>query len=399
MSNSWPLVPLGETVTQRNEFIRISDFENYKRCRVQLHAKGIVLRDIVSGAEIKTKEQQICRAGEFLVAEIDAKVGGFGVVPDELDGSIVSSHYFLFEVNHQKLDGRFLDYFVRTPVFRDQVAARGSTNYAAIRPHHVLQYQIPFPPLPEQRRIVVRIEDLAAKIREARALCQKVLDEVEQLVGAEERRFWPDEALLDGKALAALTSFLARGKQSKQGESDHFLIKTQHVQQDHYVPTLMRLVPYSAAKVRPEAVVQDGDILIACSAAGCLGWVARFRADGRTASTDTHVAIARADPKAVDPDYLYAYLRGTQGQHQLRSRERGDWQREKIGFRLTELNVNDLRAVPVPVPSRREQRRIVVELQALQVHVEALKKLQAETAAELDALLPSILDKAFKGEL
>jgi type I restriction enzyme S subunit len=31
--------------------------------------------------------------------------------------------------------------------------------------------------------------------------------------------------------------------------------------------------------------------------------------------------------------------------------------------------------------------------------VDALKRLQAETAAELDALLPSILDKAFKGEL
>jgi|GEM_PF-2214141 len=29
----------------------------------------------------------------------------------------------------------------------------------------------------------------------------------------------------------------------------------------------------------------------------------------------------------------------------------------------------------------------------------ALKRRQAETAAELDALLPSIVDKAFKGEL
>jgi len=28
-----------------------------------------------------------------------------------------------------------------------------------------------------------------------------------------------------------------------------------------------------------------------------------------------------------------------------------------------------------------------------------LKRLQAETAAELDALLPSSLDRAFKGEL
>jgi hypothetical protein len=31
--------------------------------------------------------------------------------------------------------------------------------------------------------------------------------------------------------------------------------------------------------------------------------------------------------------------------------------------------------------------------------VDVLKKLQAQTAAELNALMPSILDKAFKGEL
>jgi hypothetical protein len=31
--------------------------------------------------------------------------------------------------------------------------------------------------------------------------------------------------------------------------------------------------------------------------------------------------------------------------------------------------------------------------------VETLKRVQAETAAELDALLPAILDRAFRGEL
>jgi type I restriction enzyme S subunit len=35
----------------------------------------------------------------------------------------------------------------------------------------------------------------------------------------------------------------------------------------------------------------------------------------------------------------------------------------------------------------------------VQMEVDALKRLQAETATELDALLPAILDKAFKGEL
>jgi hypothetical protein len=38
-------------------------------------------------------------------------------------------------------------------------------------------------------------------------------------------------------------------------------------------------------------------------------------------------------------------------------------------------------------------------LDALQAQADALKKLHTETVAELDASLPSILDRAFKDEL
>jgi len=46
-----------------------------------------------------------------------------------------------------------------------------------------------------------------------------------------------------------------------------------------------------------------------------------------------------------------------------------------------------------------EQRRIVAYLDGLQAKVNGLRELQSETQEELDALLPSVLDKAFKGEL
>jgi type I restriction enzyme, S subunit len=49
----------------------------------------------------------------------------------------------------------------------------------------------------------------------------------------------------------------------------------------------------------------------------------------------------------------------------------------------------------MPLPSRATQER----LRRVRARVDALKKLQAQTAAELEALLPSILDKAFRGEL
>lgn len=63
------------------------------------------------------------------------------------------------------------------------------------------------------------------------------------------------------------------------------------------------------------------------------------------------------------------------------------------------LNIGALRRFALRLPSFGEQRRIVAYLDGLQAQLEPLKRLQAETATELDTLLPSVLDRAFKGEL
>jgi type I restriction enzyme, S subunit len=52
-----------------------------------------------------------------------------------------------------------------------------------------------------------------------------------------------------------------------------------------------------------------------------------------------------------------------------------------------------------PFSPLNEQRRIVAYLDGLQARVNGLRELQSQTQEELNALLPSILDKAFKGEL
>lgn len=69
------------------------------------------------------------------------------------------------------------------------------------------------------------------------------------------------------------------------------------------------------------------------------------------------------------------------------------------GSTFREITLGRLRQLLVPLPPPSEQRRIVAELDELQAEVDRLKALQAQTAAEIDALLPAILDRAFKGEL
>jgi type I restriction enzyme S subunit len=63
------------------------------------------------------------------------------------------------------------------------------------------------------------------------------------------------------------------------------------------------------------------------------------------------------------------------------------------------LNIGTLRNFRFLLPPLLEQHRIVTYLDGLLSKVDSLQQLQSETSAELDALLPSILNKAFKGEL
>ena len=65
----------------------------------------------------------------------------------------------------------------------------------------------------------------------------------------------------------------------------------------------------------------------------------------------------------------------------------------------TKLNASEFGEFVVNLPSLEDQRRIVAEVAVVQIQVDALKKLQTDTAAELDAVLPSILNSAFNGEL
>lgn len=139
------LVELSSLLQYQKEYITVNDAEEYKRCTAKLHRQGIVLRDIIKGADIKTKKQQICKAGQLLVAEIDAKVGGYGIVPPELEGAIVSSHYFLFNIEEDKLNRLYLHYYLKTDDFFNQIKPQGTTNYASIRPRDVLKIKIPLP--------------------------------------------------------------------------------------------------------------------------------------------------------------------------------------------------------------------------------------------------------------
>ncbi len=390
--SKWPVVQLGKVIKQRREFVFIDDFTEYKRCRVQLHAQGIVLRDTIPGAEIKTKKQQICKAGDFLVAEIDAKVGGFGIVPDDLDGAIVSSHYFLFDVNEENLNRSFLDYFIRTLNFRDQVTAQGSTNYAAIRPNDVLGYEIPLPSLSEQRRIVARIEELAAKINEAQGLRQRALNETAALLDVSRRVFF-SSCSAETVDLQDICSEIIDNLHSNPEYSDSGIPCVRSPDVGYGTLNLDGALrtdehEYHRRTVRGEP--QPDDVVLVREGGGT-GKCARVL-PGQRFSLGQRVMMLRLKREKVVPQFfLHQLLSPLIQEDQIAALSKGS--------ASPHLNIGALKRFTFRLPLLSQQQRIAGELDALQSQVDALKSLQAETATELGALLPSILDRAFKGDL
>lgn len=394
MKPVWPILKLGEVLRHRKEFITIDDVATYMRPRVQLHAQGVVLRDQLPGALIKTKTQQVCRTGEFLVAEIDAKVGGFGIVPPNLNGAIVSSHYFLFVVEDSKLARRFLDYFIRTAAFRDQVAAQGSTNYAAIRPSHVLGYEIALPSLVEQRRIVARIEDLAARIAEASALRRTANEETQALAGSMATGLFSQ--CTDRKPIGELTDVrggIQKSPDRLPGANPVRYLTVAHVQRNRVLTSDVRFFEVSAAELERWRLLA-GDVLIieGNGSAEQIGRTALFRGEIDECVHQNHVIRIRPNPQRIDSQFLNAFLNCPTGQDAVRAQSR-----TTSGLRT--LSVGRIKEIRVPVPRLVEQHRIVDRLEELTAKSDSLTTVQVAATAELDALMPAVLDRAFRGEL
>ena len=374
----WLKVPLGEVIRHRKEFIEISPDVSYARCRVQTAARGIVLRDRITGSQIKTKRQKVCRAGEFLVAEIDAKLGGYGIVPIELEGAIVSSHYFLYELNEEKIHRRYLHWYSKTDNFLHQINARGSTNYAAIRSSNVLDYLIPLPPIEEQRRIVERFDRLAALIDERRKVIDTAEADMQNLLS---KAF---ERAVEGaprRQMNEVSPLVRRPVEVEAHESYPELGVRSFGRGTFHKPPLQGIDLTWQKLFR----IEDGDLVFSNIKAweGAFA-VAEPKDHGRVGS-HRYLTCVPIDGTASAP-FLWYYLQTREGLRKIQEGSPGSADRNRT------LGQARLSAIHVPVPSIEVQRWF----DRIQDKVRQVRRIRAATAGEIDALSKAMLTQVFR---
>jgi type I restriction enzyme S subunit len=394
MKHKWPMVKLGEVLRRSEETVAPVPDAEYREITVRLWGNGVVERRRALGASLSGR-RFVARAGQFIASRIDARNGAMGLVPEELDGAVVSNDFPLFNLNHERIEPAFLGWLCRTAGFVElcQRASEGTTNRVRLKEDRFLALQIPLPPLSEQRRIVARIEELAAQINEARTLRQQAAEEAEALIHASISKLGYQSGW-EMKPLGAVAEINpSHGRNVKLQPSDKVT----------FVP--MKAVDDSTGKIRwPETKefhelskgytwFENGDVIFAritpCMQNGKVALAQNLVNGVGFGSTEFH--IIRAQGK-VHAEWIYYLVRHQAFRDSAAEHFKGTAGQQRVPQSFLEKSL-------IPVPPLDDQRRIVAELDALQAEVDRLKTLQAQTAAELDALLPAILDRAFKGEL
>ncbi|MEI6102745.1 MAG: restriction endonuclease subunit S [Methanothrix sp.] len=384
-------------LAKSEEQIEVKPECRYRQVTVKLWGKGVILRNEVFGSEIAASKRHVLRCQEFLVSRIDARNGAFGLVPDSLDGAVVSSDFPVFKLDLTRIYPRFLEWMSRTNRFIDicKASSEGTTNRVRLKEDRFLESEISIPSLDKQRRIVARIEELAARIEEARELRRQAAEEADALMNRYAESLF-NNSNCDTKPIESsceVKGGIQKSSKRTPGANPRRYITVAHVQRnwiDTSDPRYFEVSDEELEKLR----LLSGDVLVieGNGSADQIGRTALFSGEIEDCVHQNHVIRIRPNSNLILPDYLNGFLNSPPGQKQMRERSR-------TTSGLFNLSVGRIKSIDVPLPSLNDQQKIFKKLQAMQSKLDALKRHQAETAAELNALLPAVLERAFRGEL
>ena len=375
----WSQVPLGDFLARSEDWVEPKPDEIYKQVTARLWGKGLSLRAKVPGSNITAARQLRARSGQFLVSRIDARHGAFGIVPDELDGALVSNDFPCFEIDLRLVVPHYLEWYSRTPHFVDlcRRVSEGSTNRVRLKEHNFLNTQIPLPPRDEQRRIVARLDHLVELIEERRKAIAATETDMQALLSKAFKRAVADAP---HRPMAEVAPLVRRPVEIQLDKSYPELGVRSFGRGTFHKPVLQ------GAQLTWQKLfrVEEGDLVFS----NIKAWEGAFAVagsndHGRVGSHRYLTCVPMAC--TMTPQFLWYYLQSREGLEQVQEASPGSADRNRT------LGQARLQAMEVPVPNIWTQRWF----DRLLAKAHRARCIRDGTAEDIDALSSAMLREVF----
>ncbi len=192
MSENWPKVQLGEVLKLQCRWVKVEPTETYFEIGVRSFGKGIFHKSGIVGQTLGNKRVLAIHPGDLVLNNVFAWEGA---VAGPAEAGKIGSHRF---ITCTPDPGRcttdyFRLFFASKPGLAVlQKASPGSAGRnRTLGLDQFMASSVPLPPLPEQQRIVARVDAIADRIAEARRLRAEAAAEAVAIFKSELRAALP----------------------------------------------------------------------------------------------------------------------------------------------------------------------------------------------------------------
>ena len=155
---------------------KIEEVGDLKPLTVKLHCKGIKANERDMQITLSKKGRPYFRrfAGEFLVGRQNFHNGGFGIVPERLDGFIASSAITTLDIDATKLDPKYLFYFFSRKDYYLRIGhIMDGTGQKELSDKQIMKLPVSIPSIEKQKEVVALLDTAQQEIN----LLKKLADQ------------------------------------------------------------------------------------------------------------------------------------------------------------------------------------------------------------------------------
>lgn len=375
-----PTVPLSRILQLVVDPCPVEPEASYPIMGIYGFARGPITRQAVRGSEISASTLYRVKKGQLVYSRLKAFEGAYTVVPPELDGYFTSNEFPTFDVDPNRADHRYLEWLFRQPDVWREIAI-GSKGIGArrerVHPKQVLSYRINLPSLDEQRRIVQRLDTVAALVEERRRAIDAAERETQALLLKAFQR------AIDGAPLRPMSEVAPLVRRPVEIELDGVypeLGVRSFGRGTFHKPDLLG-AELSWQKL---FLVHQGDLVFSNIKAWEGAFAVAGPGDHGRVGSHRYLTCVPVEGLAT-PDFIWFYLRTHEGIGKVQAASPGSADRNRT------LGQGALEAITVPAPLIESQQWF----DRLQTKAREARAIRANTAQEVEALIPAMLHEIF----